>query len=263
MKKPFSFTVILVFFLSFSFAQLKPGETNYTLDELSFKTQLLFKNPKEKPKSGTSFILTNGRRYFLVSAHHVINTFTENDLIAFPIAENKALVSPLSSITKKPFVWHSHDSADVSTIEIFPDVNVTKELLDSVSVPNNNIYSGRQPVPKTYDVAMFGYPFVDELGKNFSPIQVETKPASGLMSSYYERQGKSFMANVFYLQSPSMQGMSGGPVFYGYFLNNLYVKVNTMLIGVNTAVRGDTTGGKFAMVMPSYYLIDLVNKAYP
>ena len=56
-----------------------------------------------------------------------------------------------------------------------------------------------------------------------------------------------------------MQGFSGGPVFIGVKDRMLFPLGQTLIIGLVTATTSDKTGGKFAIITPTFHLLNLVN----
>lgn len=65
----------------------------------------------------------------------------------------------------------------------------------------------------------------------------------------------------YYLNIPSIQGMSGGGVYNGLlgYGNRYGGDGKTYMLGIMHGTKGDNTGGKLAVVTPSYYIWDLLN----
>lgn len=55
-----------------------------------------------------------------------------------------------------------------------------------------------------------------------------------------------------------MAGFSGGPVFVGVEDRTTSKIKITLLAGIVTGTYSDKSGGKFAIITPSFHLLDLV-----
>ena len=112
-----------------------------------------------------------------------------------------------------------------------------------------------RPLPPSRDVTLvaMGYPLGLGSKGHVSPLSFETKAASGFIT--LERFDTGRDATFILLQSPSISGLSGGPVFdVGRSLvdgERLEPRKGISLVGLVSGVIWDKTGGKLAMIVPA------------
>ena len=81
---------------------------------------------------------------------------------------------------------------------------------------------------------------------------------------YLPRADNHKLSAFYLLQNPAMEGFSGGPVFVGVMNGTMMTgPSSTYLVGIVHGVTFDQTGGKFALITPSWYLRDLILHQYP
>ena len=94
--------------------------------------------------------------------------------------------------------------------------------------------------------------------EHFSPLTFESKASSGLLS--YPRADTGTIQTFFALENPSVGGYSGCPVVdLSIFKAGAMTTFGsgTCFYGVMHGTISDKTGGKIAMVTPSYYIHEL------
>jgi hypothetical protein len=105
-----------------------------------------------------------------------------------------------------------------------------------------------------------GFPLGLESSTYFSPWSRQTHAASGLL----EEPGKNCV--FFVLEDPSVGGYSGAPCFDTGIIKLGIATItssDTKCYGMVRATLSDNTGGKLAVVVPSFYIVELLNEAAP
>ena len=251
----FTITLILYMFISDNlFSQVKYNQESFS----NFVVCLVDQTPKETRIIGTSTVISNGSKYFLLTAAHVTNAIEGTCILIFRAENDKPFIVPLESFTKKKInTWTNHKEADISYIEIMPYDNDSGSRLKQWSFPVDKIYDSRQAIPREMTITCMGFPVVDEIGQHFSPLTFNSFFSSGLVTM--KRADNKTQAIFQLLQNPSIQGYSGGPVLMG--LENAGISVDwneTLLVGIMHGTYSDNTGGKLAMVTPSFYIREIL-----
>ena len=226
---------------------------------------------------GTGFLLNAiGKRrgdgsefeiLFLVTANHVFATLNENTKVTFGMENDHIKTVNLVELesTTHP-KWFTHDIADVSVLCV-EETSGYYDLLKSRSI-TSDLLNGKMEAPsRDYPLTIVGFPlglgFSTSPDSKISPISKESKPSSGLIT--LPRFDNNIRSNFFILDSPSVGGFSGSPVF---IISGIYTKGYAMVSFNKTTCYGlvhgtisDNTGGKFAVVVPSKYIFDILNKA--
>ena len=180
----------------------------------------------------------------------------ENTLLIFSIKNDIPYMVKLKDIAIKSKVeWRHHNIADVAIIGI----DVTNDTtLDSIfkkyALPVKNINAGKSVPSRDQDITFYGYPVIDLKLQHISALSFKAYLSSGLITQKINNK----YSNVFFLDKPSIQGCSGSGVFIGV-KKPVYVGRKTFLIGIMHGTQSDNTGGKMACVIPSYYIIELIN----
>ena len=102
----------------------------------------------------------------------------------------------------------------------------------------------------------YGYILFDMSKNNYSPESIIVNFATiGPKMTKIE----NYLSYFFFLQLPSVQGLSGGPVFEGGQIGMSNFTYNlTRCIGIVSGTHFDNTGGKISLVTPAYYIKDLI-----
>jgi hypothetical protein len=233
-------------------AQLLNSETLYN------KVVLLKEQLQDKEIHGTGFILkSDNNSFFLVTARHVAdNLHTDITEIFFRDSLEKAVGYKLKQFIPKIPMSRYNDESDFFILRLDPFDVISKKLLQRSSFDIKLIANDRTSIDRKYEVVVFGYPIFDF--EHFNPITFKSNFSSGLINIKIE--GLKKPCYCYLLENPSMEGFSGGPVFFGVQDRMTYPANATLIIGLVTATTYDKTGGKFAVITPTFHLLDLVNK---
>jgi hypothetical protein len=154
--------------------------------------------------------------------------------------------------------WTHHEIADVAITELkIPNDSILVSRFYDLAFPISLIYPKRELPSREANIQYFGYPIIDSKLEYFSPLSFETYLSSGFITT--KRADTKTDCTFFYLDSPSIQGCSGSGVYVGVQKKGVSVGPSkTILFGIIHGTYSDNTGGKLAMVTPSYYVFDLL-----
>ena len=230
-----------------------------TSDEISLMTVMLYQqiDQSDNAKIGTGTIIEHEKRFYLLTAAHVAKDLKLNGKMFFKVGndEKYSIDLILQSLTLN---WKYHNEADIALIELHPSNKDIEKRFRDFSVSSDNIYDGNELIWKEVELTYFGFPVVDQNGQHFSPLVFASNHyASGLITQKLNYLDKK--CSVFYLDKPSIQGASGSALYLAVKKN---VEINTLdrtiMIGVVSGTFNDNTGGKLAIIMPSFYIWDLL-----
>lgn len=208
--------------------------------------------------SGT-IIATDYNKYYLLTATHVRKSAKGALQIALKVENDKANSIPLSELT---FLlnskWLDHSEADISLIEITPRNQSQINRFSTSSFPISQIPDEAKSISKEVDIMSFGYPIIESLNRHFSPLIFRSKFSSGYIT--LKRSDTKTLCTFQLLENPSVQGYSGGPIFVDIWGGSAFLAMEsgTRLVGIMHGTYFDNTGGKLAMVTPSYYIRQLI-----
>jgi hypothetical protein len=214
---------------------------------------------KSEGKTGTATIIYDNNRYYLLTAAHVAQEMDILSQVIFHGKNDKPLIKTLIELSLEPTIkWKTHKEADIAIIEIkLPTDNILKERFESLAFPLSQIYKGKELPSHSSDIAFLGYPILDLDLVYFSPLIFKANICSGLITQ--NRSDTKTKCTFFYLDKPSIQGCSGSGVYFSISKEiSLGMGDKTLLIGIMHGTSGDNTGGKLAMITPSYYIFDLL-----
>ena len=115
------------------------------------------------------------------------------------------------------------------------------------------------PSLRDVELTVVGFPSGLGIQGRFSPLTFRSYAASSFMTM--PRADTQNPSDFFCLEQPSMGGYSGGPVLdLGYRIMGAIETTDsdTKIKGVVHGTLSDATGGKLALVTPTYYLRDIV-----
>jgi hypothetical protein len=256
MKQLFYFSILISFNVCFS----QNEKIQWNITEVADMSVLLSRKTSEtENKMGTATIVNKDSQYYFITAEHVAKDMDKESVIVFHLANDKPLIVNLTEFTENSKIsWINHKSADISILKIKLPRNIDlRERIVLHSFPVEQIYNGKQLPSRSADITYFGYPVIDLELEHFSALSFSSKISSGLITQ--KRADKNIKSNFFYLNKPSIQGCSGSGVYYSVSNDAMYVGGNkTILIGIMHGTKGDNTGGKLAVITPSYYIFDLL-----
>lgn len=230
-----------------------------TRDE-AFKVVCNFRTPSSdgtKVILGTGMFVTDEKKVWIVTASHVAKSTNENTILALSDQESNCITIYLKDLNKQ-LEWKNHGVADLA---VFP-IDITEEnsvYLNNRCLPLDHINFKETHVSRDVELTSAGFPQGLGVEGKFSPLTFRSYASSALLS--FERFDTHTLSDFFCLENPSVGGYSGCPVFdLGYMVvgGMTTTKEKTICYGFMHGTLGDDTGGKLAVVTPSYYLKDLV-----
>lgn len=233
---------------------------------------VLLHAPAADPKNtnvGTGFLVNLNGRLFLVTAEHLSKDLVGSASITYGDKDDKASTVALADIlTSQPLKWTTHGVADVAVVELRTSHPTNQVLLPRALLPP--VFINKLETPnRERPLTTIGYPL--GLGglllgpdKRISPITRESRAASGLLSiARFDTRQSTVM---FLLDSPSVGGFSGSPVF---LLPNAFSQGGALVFGNGSFCLGlvhgtvsDQTGGKMAAIVPVAYIAETLEKAF-
>jgi hypothetical protein len=219
----------------------------------------------EERMSGTGVIVGYQNETYLVTAKHVAQktSIAWSAIISGP--NDLAVTFPFTEFTgyTKDMPWITHPVADVAVLRLKGDSKYCKSGMihrfDISVFVRTEEAPGREKV-----LTILGFPLALGIGQKISPLEKETKAASGL----YDIPDGPNMITVFFLSDPSIDGYSGAPVFSFPIViggGSTTIRVDsgrTICYGLVSATLSDRTGGKLARVVPSSQICETIIRAH-
>ena len=196
---------------------------------------------------------------WIVTASHVAALTNENTQIIISQDDRIAKKAPLITFGP-PDRWAHHLEGDISVLNIvFTEEN--EKLLSGRLFPYDHFNLERTPVSRDIELTSIGFP--NGLGADgyFSPFTFRSHASSGFVT--LPRADTRTQSVFFCLENPSVGGYSGCPVFdlgYSFDGTMLTSREATRCYGIMHGTMIDNTGGKIAMVTPSFYLKDIIDR---
>jgi hypothetical protein len=198
---------------------------------------------------GSGFLVRTNETALLVTAAHVAKRAGTNISLIMPTKEGQAEIAEVPDL-----VWMESPSADVAVARLnATETNVLARIL-ARSLPADLLSARPLPPDRDVPLTIMGYPLTLGTKGFVSPLSLETKAASGFIT--LPRFDNKQLATFIVLQEPSIQGMSGGPVFdtgSTYFGGGraMVVRSGVSLVGLMHGTLSDDTGGKLGAVVPA------------
>jgi len=218
--------------------------------------------PYRKSTSGTGFFVRKGTQIYLITAEHVAKSLRYDVKVTvhgngdIPITYD---IKDLTGSEKEPS-WFFHSEADVALLPLNP----SDKFIGKVTVLESNmllINENEHDKYKNRVLTTIGFPLSLGLSGKFSPITKSSKAASNLFK--YKRFDKNIETTFLVLDEPSVQGFSGAPVYALSSVNFGGVGLGVgqfACIGLVHGTLSDNTGGKFAAIVPSYFITQTIEK---
>ena len=210
-------------------------------------------------KVGTGILVVHKDRPFVLTASHVAADITTSGLFVIkgagdlPIVIHADKIVPTSSLN-----WKHHAEADLAAFEIFPQDQATHEALQQRFLPLE-FFAGVKAAPnRDLLLTSIGFPLGLGIHGFFSPLTFESKASSGLLT--LARADTQRPQTFFALQNPSIGGYIGCPVVdLSVFRAGAMTTTGdgTVIYGLMHGTVSDNTGGKLALVTPSFYVHEL------
>ncbi len=220
--------------------------------------------PQYEFVQGSAFFVSMENNLFLVTAAHVAHMMKSSAKVTF-MGENNSPISLTlaeTSGSKEDLTWVFHPEADVAVLRLFPAQEIFEKYLQKHFLPQSLISSEKIPPSRDTSLTVFGFPLGLGVVDRFSPLTKSSHPASSFVQ--LSRFDNGMVTTFFILEDPSIMGYSGGPVFdiSIYKLGALTsAGLGTKLLGIMHGTLSDSTGGKLAAVVPSYFIIDTIKLA--
>ena len=219
-------------------------------------------HPYRKINYGSGFFIRKGSQIYLITAEHVANSLRYDVKVTVHGPEDKPLTYSMKELTGpgKEQSWFSHSEADVALLPLKPSEEfkaIIKVLEPKLFLANENEYGQY----KNRVLTTVGFPLALGLSGKFSPITNSSKAASNLIR--YKRFDKNIETTFLILEDPSVQGFSGAPVYALSEVSLGGVAFGTgrfACIGLVHGTLKDSTGGKFAAIVPSYFIIQTIER---
>lgn len=214
--------------------------------------------PDNSEKVGTGiFIIKNDNEPYLLTASHVANDCNASTKLVISDASGNSQSIQITQFNPA-LNWKHHPVADISVLPCNPDKSIGPILsgrffpVDQLNQTNNT------PSRDAYLTAV-GFPHgLGTIGK-FSPFTFRSHASSSLIT--LNRSDTQTPSDFFTLESPSVGGYSGGPVFdLGYIIVGTMTTNTgpTICHGIMHGTISDNTGGKIAAVTPCSYVASLI-----
>ena len=223
---------------------------------------------QEKLHSGTGFLINANNHFFIFTAAHVATLMSSESSVTFGDDTGQAhTVSIKKLVIADSPNWTFHSKADVAALHIDSESEYLANLA-SRAILSEKIRGTLEAPARSQPLTTIGFPLGLGVsispGSKFSPISKESKTASALIT--LPRFDTKTPSEFFILDSPSVGGFSGSPVFVlpaAYSRGNSMVFSSAMYcIGLVHGTLSDNTGGKFAAIVPSAHIIELLQAVY-
>jgi len=253
----------------------EPSAPQLSVDQVARSVVFLHVPSTKQPGAkgleiGSGSLVVINDRLFLLTAAHVAALMSSEASITIGVENDAARtigVTDLTGASGEP-KWIVHPVADVAVLPLRPTAEL-RTLLASRALPPSVFISQLEAPPRDRPLTVIGFPlglgvlFTGPGGK-ISPITRESKAASGLLT--LPRADTKKPTEFFVLDSPAVGGFSGGPVFIlpSAFSQGagIVFSAATLFVGLVHGTASDDTGGKFALVVPSAFVTQTLERAY-
>jgi Trypsin-like peptidase domain len=223
---------------------------------------------REGANYGTGFFV-QGKNSYLVTAEHVATNLRLLSPAVVRGENGSAINFTLANLvgtSGTTLAWETHTESDVAVLRVLSQGDLWEKL--KTRFISLDLFEPRLGTPmRELPVTVMGFPL--QLGTKgyFSPITLEAKTASDLLTLYSPEIKKEA---VFYaLDKPSIGGLSGGPA---YLLPTPYTIGSKTFFpaGPNPAPRfvglvhgliQDKNGYGLALIVPSKFIVDVIRNA--
>lgn len=253
-RKPFILVLILLLTISL-FGQEKSFTA--TADQLSITVVNLRKPMKDgKDVIGTgSFIEKDGKLY-IITASHVAKVMDNSSYVILQGENNKPVKLFLFELVL-PIKWQYHKKADLAILKLDPSKRIIEKYLQNRFIPYSSIDTCETSISRNIQLTIIGFPLGMGVQEYFSPLTYRTFPSSGLLT--LQRFDTTSPQTFIILESPSIGGYSGGPVYDLGIIQTGNIEMNTgktVLHGFIHGTLSDITGGKLSAITPAFYVKD-------
>jgi hypothetical protein len=261
---------VLIVLVAFSFVTQSVRAADLNIDQAAKSVVLLHASAAGGTVVGTGFLVKLPDALYLVTAEHVARGLAGGAQLTFADASDVPQTEPLSTLAgSTPVPWVFHGVADVAVVELRGASQIVA-LLSTRALQPAHLVSKLEAPSRDRTLIVIGFPL--GLGglilgpdHHLSPLSRESKAASGLITR--ARFDTTAQSNFYFLDSPSIGGFSGAPVFMlsGAIVSGPsigFTPPNSFCMGLIHGTLGDGTGGKLAAVVPTAYITETIEKAF-
>ncbi|MBD3905199.1 serine protease [Chryseobacterium sp. Ch-15] len=211
---------------------------------------------------GTAIFVIKGNMAYIITAAHVVKNLNAAAYVIISDNNGNPLRVPLSTLLQGAN-FENHPEADLAKARI--NINYfNKHLLENRFFPFEQINTSTNLISKDTLLTTVGFPLgLGTAGLKFSPLTYRTHvSAAAITLNRFDIKDRAVPNNFVILESPSIGGYSGGPVFdLGYKVDGLLTQNTgrTILHGIVHGTLSDPTGGKLAAITPLNYLNGWLN----
>lgn len=255
--------------LSVSVVYLHRSETTKVLDDGVMKEVWLkgpgdqSPKPRQMTQSGTGFLVTDATRLYLVTAAHVAKGMGPGGQVTLAGPKDTPETIALDDLSgESRQTWVQHASADVAVLVLKPSQQTVQRYLQGRFLPFEVFSAADSPPPRETQLTVIGFPKGLGVKGRFSPLTLQTLPASGFLSM--KRFDIPIDTEFFMLQNPSTGGYSGAPVIdvSRYVMGAMTTTgEGTRVFGLVHGTISDDTGGKLAAVVPVRFIVETLRIA--
>ena len=194
---------------------------------------------------------------WIITASHVAKSTTTHSKIAIGDENCDCHLLLLTKLNSQ-LAWIHHQIADISALPVILSPE-NMPYLKGRCLPYDHFNLQKTSVSRDFELTTVGFPKGLGVTGKFSPLTFRSYASSGILT--LNRADTNSPSEFFCMENPSMGGYSGGPVFdLGYMVVGAMTttKKKTICYGIIHGTMSDNTGGKIAMVTPTYYLKDIV-----
>lgn len=211
--------------------------------------------------SGSGFIVSKESNLYIITASHVSKVIPFDSKVTLFGSKGTPLTYDLSELCGGDTPeWISHNEADIAVLSISPPDNFRAAIR---AVSYDQLTAERSAPNLDNFLTTVGFPLELGIKDKFSPIVKVSHSASTLFR--HPRFDNNIEASFYILDDPSVSGFSGAPVF-----NLPTIKVGAMssgqgafkCVGIVHGTFNDPTGGKFAAIIPAFYIVELIDMVY-
>lgn len=249
-------------------AFLHRREPQVTLVE-GVQKEVWFKGPTDAApvqslltRCGTGFFVEHRGRGFLVTAAHVAKLLGTDFRVTVLVPPDQPATYHVQQLTlqKATPVWVSAPNADVAVLEITTKDPGILAVISGRFLPSSFLEPALTAPARNKPITVLGFPQALGTEGHFSPLSQQTFTSSGLLTLPLE----TGRATCFVLQSPSVSGYSGAPVFdFGVYTFGQVTTTGekSRCYGLMHGTFSDETGGKLGVVVPSHFIVKTLDSA--
>lgn len=220
----------------------------------------VLKNGRQEIIIGTGFFLgrEDNNKIFLITADHVAKDFNDKTIVSMAgIANNISKILLRNLKNSSGIIKHS--SADICVIGV--ERQALESIQPSVIIFSSNLINQSKihNITRDEELTSIGFPKGLGISSLFQPLSFRSFPSSNIIRNIKYDNGQ-YSSDIFFLENPGCGGYSGCPVIdLGYRVTGAMSQTSdTWIYGVMHGTLYDDTGGKMALVVPAYYLLELI-----